>query len=77
MIRATTLTVLLTAAIPLGQADDNSDRYRKLCSEIIAGKGQADENRRLKYLFEANWEYRMVASPEAAACAAARWEAAS
>jgi len=66
MIRATTLTVLLTAAIPLGQADDNSDRYRKLCSEIIAGKGQADENRRLKYLFEANWEYRMVASPEAA-----------
>jgi uncharacterized protein (DUF885 family) len=66
MIRATTLTVLLTAAIPLGQADDNSDRYRKLCSEIITGKGQADENRRLKYLFEANWEYRMVASPEAA-----------
>ncbi len=66
MIRATTLTVLLTAAIPHGQADDNSDRYRKLCSEIITGKGQADENRRLKYLFEANWEYRMVASPEAA-----------
>ena len=66
MSRIITLTVLFTVAIPLGQADENSDRYRKQCAEIIAAKGQADENGRLWRLFEANWEYRMIASPEAA-----------
>ncbi|MED5381829.1 MAG: DUF885 domain-containing protein [Verrucomicrobiota bacterium] len=66
MSRIITLTVLFTVAIPLGQADENSDRYRKQCAEIIAAKGQADENGRLWRLFETNWEYRMIASPEAA-----------
>ena len=66
MRRAITLTVLLTIAIPIGQADDNSDRYRKQCADIIAAKGQADEGRRLWNLFEANWEYRMIAMPESA-----------
>ena len=66
MHRAITLTVLLTIAIPIGQADDNSDRYRKQCTDIIAAKGQADEGRRLWNLFEANWEYRMIAMPESA-----------
>jgi len=66
MRRAITLTVLLTIAIPIGHADDNSDRYRKQCADIIAAKGQADEGRRLWNLFEANWEYRMIAIPESA-----------
>ncbi|MBO57331.1 MAG: DUF885 domain-containing protein [Verrucomicrobiales bacterium] len=66
MHRAITLTVLLTIAIPIGQADHNSDRYRKQCADIIAAKGQADEGRRLWNLFEANWEYRMIAMPESA-----------
>ena len=66
MHRALTLTVLLTIAIPIGQADHNSDRYRKQCADIIAAKGQADEGRRLWNLFEANWEYRMIAMPESA-----------
>ena len=66
MRRAITLTVLLTIAIPIGHADDNSDRYRKQCADIIAAKGQADEGRRLWNLFEANWEYRMIAMPESA-----------
>ena len=66
MRRVLTLTVLLTIAIPIGQADDNSDRYRKQCTDIIAAKGQADEGRRLWNLFEANWEYRMIAMPESA-----------
>ena len=66
MHRAITLTVLLTIAIPIGHADDNSDRYRKQCADIIAAKGQADEGRRLWNLFEANWEYRMIAIPESA-----------
>ncbi|MBC8243163.1 MAG: DUF885 domain-containing protein [Verrucomicrobia bacterium] len=66
MNRIITLTVLFTVATPLGQADENSDFYRKQCAEIIAAKGQADENGRLWRLFEANWEYRMIASPEAA-----------
>ena len=66
MRRAITLTVLLTIAIPIGQADDNSDRYRKQCTDIIAAKGRADEGRRLWNLFEANWEYRMIAMPESA-----------
>ena len=66
MRRAITLTVLLTIAIPIGHADDNSDRYRKQCTDIIAAKGQADEGRRLWNLFEANWEYRMIAMPESA-----------
>ena len=61
-----TLTVLFTIAIPIGHADDNSDRYRKQCADIIAAKGQADEGRRLWNLFEANWEYRMIAMPESA-----------
>ena len=66
MIRSITLTVLLPIAVPLGQADDNSDRYRKQCADIIAAKRQTGEGQRLWHLFEANWEYRMVASPEAA-----------
>ena len=66
MRRAITLTVLFTIAIPIGHADDNSDRYRKQCTDIIAAKGQADEGRRLWNLFEANWEYRMIAMPESA-----------
>ncbi|MCH2592657.1 MAG: DUF885 domain-containing protein [Pedosphaera sp.] len=66
MRRAITLTVLLTIAIPIGHADDNSDRYRKQCADIITAKGQADEGRRLWNLFEANWEYRMIAMPESA-----------
>ena len=66
MRRAITLTVLLTIAIPIGHADDNNDRYRKQCADIIAAKGQADEGRRLWNLFEANWEYRMIAIPESA-----------
>ena len=66
MYRAITLTVLFTIAIPIGQADHNSDRYRKQCADIIAAKGQADEGRRLWNLFEANWEYRMIAMPESA-----------
>ena len=66
MRRAITLTVLLTIAIPIGHADDNSDRYRKQCADIIAAKGQADEGHRLWNLFEANWEYRMIAMPESA-----------
>ena len=66
MRRAITLTVLLTIAIPIGHADDNSDRYRKQCADIIGAKGQADEGRRLWNLFEANWEYRMIAMPESA-----------
>ena len=66
MRRAITLTVLLTIAIPIGHADDNSDRHRKQCADIIAAKGQADEGRRLWNLFEANWEYRMIAMPESA-----------
>ena len=66
MHRAITLTVLLTIAIPIGQAAHNSDRYRKQCADIIAAKGQADEGRRLWNLFEANWEYRMIAMPESA-----------
>ena len=61
-----TLTVLFTIAIPIGHADDNSDRYRKQCADIITAKGQADEGRRLWNLFEANWEYRMIAMPESA-----------
>ena len=61
-----TLTVLFTIAIAIGHADDNSDRYRKQCADIIAAKGQADEGRRLWNLFEANWEYRMIAMPESA-----------
>ena len=66
MIRSITLTVLLPIAVSLGQADDNSDRYRKQCADIIAAKSQTGEGQRLWHLFEANWEYRMVASPEAA-----------
>ena len=66
MIRAITLTVLLTTAIPLGQANENSDRYRKQCTDIIAAKGQANRVERLWKLFNANWEYRMIASPESA-----------
>ena len=66
MHRALTLTVLLTIAIPIGQADDNTDRYSKQCADIIAAKGQADGGRRLSNLFEANWEYRMIAMPESA-----------
>ena len=66
MRRAITLTVLLTIAIPIGHADDNSDRYRKQCADIIGAKGQSDEGRRLWNLFEANWEYRMIAMPESA-----------
>ena len=66
MRRVITLTVLFTIAIPIGHADDNSDRYRKQCADIIAAKGQADEGRRLWNLFEANWEYRMIAIPESA-----------
>ena len=45
MRRAITLTVLLTIAIPIGHADDNSERYRKQCADIITAKGQADEGR--------------------------------
>ena len=66
MIRAITLIVLLTTAIPLGQADENSDRYRKQCTDIIAAKGQANSAERLWKLFDANWEYRMIASSESA-----------
>ena len=66
MIRAITLTVLLTTAIPLGQAGENSDRYRKQCADIIAAKGQANNADRLWKLFAANWEHRMIASPESA-----------
>ena len=66
MIRATTLTILLTTAIPLGQADENSDRYRNQCAEIIAAKGEAKNADRLWKLFDVNWEYRMISSPESA-----------
>ena len=66
MIRALLSAALIASAIPLGQAGENSDRYRKQCADIVAAKGQADEGQRLWQLFEANWKYRMIASPEAA-----------
>ena len=66
MIRALLSAALIASAIPLGQAGENSDRYRKQCANIVAAKGQADEGQRLWQLFEANWKYRMIASPEAA-----------
>ena len=66
MIRAITLIVLLTTAIPLGHPDDNSERYRKQCADIIAAKGQANSAERLWKLFDVNWEYRMISSPESA-----------
>ncbi|MDP7012595.1 MAG: DUF885 domain-containing protein [Verrucomicrobiota bacterium] len=66
MIRIVTLSVLFAVAFPLGQADENSDRYREQCTDIIAAKGQSDADGRLWRLFDANWKYRMIASPEAA-----------
>jgi uncharacterized protein (DUF885 family) len=66
MIRAITLIVLLTIAVPLGHPDDNSERYRKQCADIIAAKGQANSAERLWKLFDVNWEYRMISSPESA-----------
>ena len=66
MIRALLSAALIASAIPIGQAGENSDRYRKQCGDIVAAKGQADEGQRLWQLFEANWKYRMIASPEAA-----------
>ena len=66
MIRALLSAALIASAIPIGQAGENSDRYRKQCADIVAAKGQADEGQRLWQLFEANWKYRMIASPEAA-----------
>jgi uncharacterized protein (DUF885 family) len=66
MVRALLSAALIASAIPLGQAGENSDRYRKQCADIVAAKGQADEGQRLWQLFEANWKYRMIASPEAA-----------
>ncbi len=61
MIRTITLIVLLTTAIQLGNADNNSERYRKQCADIIAAKGQSNSAERLWKLFDANWEYRMIA----------------
>ncbi len=66
MIRAITLIVLLITAIPLVHPDDNSERYRKQCADIIAAKGQANSAERLWKLFDVNWEYRMISSPESA-----------
>ena len=66
MIRALLSAALIASAIPIGQAGENSDRYRKQCADIVAAKGQADEGQRLWQLFEVNWKYRMIASPEAA-----------
>jgi len=66
MIRALLSAALIASAIPIGQAGENSNRYRKQCADIVAAKGQADEGQRLWQLFEANWKYRMIASPEAA-----------
>ena len=66
MIRAITLIVLLTTAIQLSFADNNSERYRKQCTDIIAAKGRSNSAERLWRLFGANWEYRMIASPESA-----------
>jgi len=66
MIRALLSAALIASAIPIGQAGENSDRYRKQCGDIVAAKGQADEGQRLWQLFEVNWKYRMIASPEAA-----------
>jgi len=66
MIRSITLTLLFVVSTSHGQAGENSERYRNQCAEIIAAKDQANEGRRLWRLFEVNWKYRMVASPEAA-----------
>ncbi len=66
MIRFITLNVIFAVSASLAQAGGNSERYRRQCVKIIAAKEQGDEGRRLWQLFEANWKYRMVASPEAA-----------
>ena len=66
MFRIVSLIILFVVAFRFGQADENRDRYRKQCAGIIAAKGQAESDGRLWRLFEANWEYRMIASPEAA-----------
>ena len=66
MKRAITIIVLLASSLQLSQANDNNERYRKQCNEIIGAKGQQNADGRLRRLFDANWKYRMVASPESA-----------
>ena len=66
MIRIISLALFFSFTIPLVQAAEYSDRYRKQCADIIVAKGDSEEDARLWHLFEANWEYRMIASPESA-----------
>jgi len=66
MIRIISLALLYSLTIPLAKAAEYSDRYRKQCADIIAGKGNPEEDGRLWHLFEVNWEYRMIGSPESA-----------
>ncbi|SVB14225.1 uncharacterized protein METZ01_LOCUS167079, partial [marine metagenome] len=66
MVRTLLIAVLIATTNPLGQAGENNDRYRKQCADIISAKGQTNNADRLWKLFDANWDYRMVASPESA-----------
>lgn len=66
MIRIISLALFFSLTIPLAQAAEYGDRYRKQCADIIVAKGGSEEDGRLWLLFEANWEYRMRASPESA-----------
>jgi len=53
-------------ALPVSGLPENSERYREQCAEIITARAKTGENERLWSLFEANWKYRMVESPELA-----------
>lgn len=66
MIRYIFYALVFIIISPLVEASDYVVDYRNKCNELIASAKNLEEDQRLWQLFEANWKYQMMNSPESA-----------
>ncbi len=66
MVRYIIILFVVFIIVPLDGAADYISDYRNKCIEIIAADKSLEDEQRLWQLFDANWKYQMIASPESA-----------
>ncbi|MDP6891912.1 MAG: DUF885 domain-containing protein [Verrucomicrobiota bacterium] len=66
MIRHIVILIVVFMIIPVDGSSDYISDYRNKCNELIVAAKSLDDEQRLWQLFDANWKYKMIASPESA-----------